>query len=38
MIKKYFFFCILTLLPLLVACHEDEDDIFATAVITLVDR
>ena len=36
MIKKYFFFYLFALLPLLVACHEDEDDIFATAVITLL--
>ncbi len=36
MIKKYFLFYLLTLLPLLVACQEDEDDIFATAVITLL--
>ena len=35
MIKKYIYFYLLTLVPLLEACHENEDDIFATAVITL---
>ena len=35
MINKYFLFSLIALFPLLVSCHDDEDDIFATSVITL---
>jgi len=34
--RKISLFCLLTFLPLfLTACHQEEDDLFATAVITL---